>query len=642
MRRTRTTSTPSTSIGLLDVPHKVTISPIVELPLGVGKRWANSGLSAALLGDWTISSIIEFESGFALAVSTPMLGQTVTHYRIVDTLGSGGMGVVYLAEDTRLRRQVALKFLPVERTQDEEAKRRFVIEAQAASALDHPNIGTIYEIDEAADGRLFIAMAYYAGETLKAKIARGPIALSDAIDYARQIASGLVKAHAAGIVHRDIKPANLLVTADGLVKIVDFGVAKLFTLDDLTRTELTGVGVAIGTPTYMSPEQSVGVAADVRSDIWALGVVLYEMVTGRLPTSGDHSSPAASIIAEGPPPPLSSVRPEVPAELDRLAHRMLAQRADDRYQTASDLLAELRLLAPSSATASQVGSATVAAPQTTRHRSMTAPLVALGAVALAAIAYALWARPGTDAEPLRLTNPRQLATSVGVELLPSWSADGKIIAYQSDQTGNNDIWVMQVGSPAVNRTADFPGGDEAPRLSPDGRQIAFWSARDGGGVFLMPTLGGSPRKISIARADVAMAPAWSADGQAAGNTDWRSRRAGEPRLDYTDGRDRRDSQGAAQDQPDRREPNARSESMFGPRVVARPAVPRLCAGQQLQQPDGTALGDSVERREVHQTERQHLRHLESELVSGQSNAVLHVQSQWGHDGSVATAFEPRW
>jgi serine/threonine-protein kinase len=260
-----------------------------------------------------------------------VLGQTVTHYRIVDTLGRGGMGVVYLAEDTKLRRSVALKFLPAERTQDDEAKRRFVNEAQAASALDHPNIGTIYEIDEAPDGRLFIAMAFYDGETLKEKIARGPVPIDEAIDYAKQIAGGLAKAHAAGIVHRDIKPANLLITTDGLVKIVDFGVAKLFAPQEATRSELTAVGAAVGTPAYMSPEQSVGAAADARSDIWALGVVLYEMVAGRLPVAGDHSSPAASIVADGPPPPLSTLRPEVSADLDRIVTRALAQRADDRY-----------------------------------------------------------------------------------------------------------------------------------------------------------------------------------------------------------------------------------------------------------------------------------------------------------------------
>jgi serine/threonine protein kinase len=192
------------------------------------------------------------------AMEIPVL----SHYTPLEPLGGGGMGIVYKAEDIRLKRPVALKFLPSALTRDEDARQRFVQEAQAASALDHPNIGTIYEIDSTPDGQLFIAMAYYDGETLKQRLARGPLGIDDAVDVVRQIARGLIKAHAAGIVHRDIKPANLIVTRDGLVKIVDFGIAKLMGQTGVTRT-----GTTVGTVAYMAPEQIDGAGVDQQADL---------------------------------------------------------------------------------------------------------------------------------------------------------------------------------------------------------------------------------------------------------------------------------------------------------------------------------------------------------------------------------------
>jgi len=211
-----------------------------------------------------------------------MIGQTISHYKILSKLGEGGMGVVYKAEDLKLKRCVALKFLPPELTRDAMAKERFVNEAQAASALDHPNICTIHEIDETNEGQTFIAMACYEGESLKTKIERGPLKLDETLDIAVQIAQGLTKAHEQKIIHRDIKPANVLITKDGLVKIVDFGLAKLS-----GRTKLTRTGTTPGTVSYMSPEQLRGGDVDHRSDIWALGVVLYEMIIGKTPFRGD-------------------------------------------------------------------------------------------------------------------------------------------------------------------------------------------------------------------------------------------------------------------------------------------------------------------------------------------------------------------
>ena len=268
-----------------------------------------------------------------------MLGKTISHYRIIEKLGEGGMGVVYKAEDTKLKRVVALKFLPPELTSEPEAKARFIQEAQAASALDHPNICNIHEIDETAEGRLFIAMACYEGESLKAKIERGPLKLDNALDIAVQIAQGLAKAHEGKIVHRDIKPANILITKDGLVKIVDFGLAKLG-----GRTKLTRTGTTPGTVSYMSPEQLRGGGIDHRSDIWALGVVLYEMVTGETPFRGDYEQAMSYSILNETPKPIRSLRPDVPAEVERLIEKTLSKDPSERYQKTTEVLGALRSL----------------------------------------------------------------------------------------------------------------------------------------------------------------------------------------------------------------------------------------------------------------------------------------------------------
>jgi len=227
-----------------------------------------------------------------------VIGKTVSHYKILEELGEGGMGVVYKAEDTKLGRTVALKFLPPELTRDVGARRRFEQEARAASALDHPNICTIFEIDETDDGRLFITMAYCSGGTVKAKIEHGQMQLEEALDIAIGAARGLSRAHQKGIVHRDIKPANLLLTEDGETKVVDFGIAKL-----AGQTKLTKTGTTLGTTSYMSPEQVQGKEVDHRTDIWSLGIVLYEMTTGRQPFRGDYDQAVMySIIHDEPEP----------------------------------------------------------------------------------------------------------------------------------------------------------------------------------------------------------------------------------------------------------------------------------------------------------------------------------------------------
>ena len=265
-----------------------------------------------------------------------MVGKSISHYKILEKLGEGGMGVVYKAQDTKLDRFVALKFLPPYLSMDDEAKLRFVHEAKAASALDHANICTIYEISETEDGQTFIAMAYYDGETIKAKIARGPLPVSEALDYAVQAALGLSKAHAEGIIHRDIKPANIMVTRDGVVKIVDFGLAKM-----ASQTQLTKAGTTLGTVSYMSPEQTQGEEVDARTDVWSLGVVLYELLTGKPPFRGDYEAAVIYSILHEAPEPISAVRPDVPEELAQVVLQCLDQDRDNRFESAEALIAAL-------------------------------------------------------------------------------------------------------------------------------------------------------------------------------------------------------------------------------------------------------------------------------------------------------------
>jgi formylglycine-generating enzyme required for sulfatase activity len=265
-----------------------------------------------------------------------MIGKTVSHYKILEKLGQGGMGVVYKAEDTKLDRTVALKFLPPHIGQAEEEKKRFIREAKAASALQHNNICTIHEIGETDDGQMFICMDYYEGETLKKKIERGPLKLEDAIDISIQIAQGLAKAHSKEIIHRDIKPANILLTEEEQVKIVDFGLAKL-----AGQTVLTKEGTTIGTVAYMSPEQSYGEDVDHRTDIWSLGVVLYEMLTGNLPFKGDYEQAVLYSILNEEQEPLSR---DVPEELRHIILRTLEKDQNKRFQSVGEILQLLNKL----------------------------------------------------------------------------------------------------------------------------------------------------------------------------------------------------------------------------------------------------------------------------------------------------------
>jgi serine/threonine protein kinase/Tfp pilus assembly protein PilF len=270
-----------------------------------------------------------------------MIGQTVSHFRIVEAIGEGGMGTIYKAKDLNLDRFVALKFLPSHLTKDPDAKKRFIREAKAASALEHPNICTIYEISELPDGQMFIAMGYYEGETARERLESTGFDPGEAIEIVTQVAVGLASAHAQGIVHRDVKPANIMITRDGLVKILDFGVAKLS-----GQTKLTETGSTIGTMAYMSPEQVQGIEVDTRSDIFSLGVVFYEMLTGEHPFHTEYPGAMLYNIMNEKHKPLNEVRPGLPEGLSDLLDRALAKNKEDRLPTLDEFIAELRRIGP--------------------------------------------------------------------------------------------------------------------------------------------------------------------------------------------------------------------------------------------------------------------------------------------------------
>ncbi|MEW5875551.1 MAG: protein kinase [Candidatus Zixiibacteriota bacterium] len=353
-----------------------------------------------------------------------MIGRTIGRYRILEKVGEGGMGVVYKAEDTTLKRAVALKFLPVHALDDEEQQARLVREAQAAAALDHININTVYEIAE-SDGMTYMAMAYVEGESLKQRMKRAPIPVPEALGIIIQVAAGLTRAHAQGVVHRDVKPANVLVTPDGIVKIVDFGLAKLAGATGLTKTDST-----IGTAAYMSPEQARSEVVDHRTDIWSVGVILYEMITGRLPFTGEHEAVVIYSILSEDYKPLGEVRTDVPEGIDRIIAKSLAKPVLERYATMGEMLQELRALYvegmadPTVSIPSRSYVPPAPAPEPPKSRRSVPVLAGIGGglIVLLAALFLFLRSPGTPDGSAGGSNPADSLAAYG-DTAGGWAAD---------------------------------------------------------------------------------------------------------------------------------------------------------------------------------------------------------------------------
>jgi eukaryotic-like serine/threonine-protein kinase len=472
-----------------------------------------------------------------------VVGQTISHYRILNRLGSGGMGVVYEAQDLTLGRRVALKFLPPDVAKDQVALDRFLLEARAASALNHPNICTIYAVENDAN-QSFISMELLEGQSLDRRLETGPLPLDRLLDISLQLADALDAAHVKGIVHRDIKPANIFITQRGQVKVLDFGLAKLTKLAELgmeTTTAsiagpapLTSPGSTVGTVAYMSPEQARGQELDHRSDLFSLGTVIYLMSTGRLPFPGNTSAVVFSAILEREPVPPLEINPALPPKLQETITKLLEKDRDLRYQSAADLRGDLKRLKRDSESgrrisqASTVSTSSAAAPSSgvrtetskavataRQHKIVSSTAAVLAALILAAAAYGIYAllhRP--EAAPFQNISIKKV-TDTGKAALVAISPDAKYILNVVNEEGQQSLWLRNL--PTNSNTQVVPAADveySGLRFSPDGNYLYFVRTEPGSHelsyLYRAPVLGGTPQKLVT---DIDSNITFSPDGQ---------------------------------------------------------------------------------------------------------------------------------
>ena len=451
-------------------------------------------------------------------------GANLSHYRIVSKIGEGGMGEVYLAQDTKLDRKVALKILPADVAANHDRMERFVREAKSAAALHHPNIAQIFEIGD-HDGTHYIAMEYVQGGTLRELLHRGKLEIKRTIDFAAQVASGLAAAHKAGVIHRDIKPENLIVTTSSQIKVLDFGLAKLVSKEPGERmSELTTAHIASGDPTtpgtilgtvsYMSPEQARGEQLDQRTDIFSLGVLLYEMVTGERPFRGKSAIDTLHAIINQEPPPITQLDSQLPPELADILSKALAKETSERYQHAGDFELDLRRFKRALESNSLISKTQAVAPPEKANRRAVVLWPILGTVFVLSIVSAAWlgrhfGEPKSPGWSTARTVATQLTNYGSTEASGALSPDGKSFVFVSEQGGTPDLWLRQiVGGEPVRLTND--AAEEAdPIYSSDGETIYF-TRIDGAGssIWRIGALGGQVRRIVTN----ARKPALSPDG----------------------------------------------------------------------------------------------------------------------------------
>ena len=453
------------------------------------------------------------ESGEIVGLPTGAVAERrISHYRLLEKLGEGGMGVVYKALDTKLNRTVALKFLPAHLTQDPQARERFRREAQAGAALDHPNICTVHEIDEVA-GQIFIAMAHVEGQSLDKQIAAGPLDLNEALDIAIQTAEGLQAAHEKEVVHRDIKSSNLMVTPRGQVKILDFGLARL-----ADQTRLTQTATVVGTPSCMSPEQVLRQPTDRRADVWSLGVVIYEMVTGRPPFAGERTEAVLHAIVHEDATPITALRVGVPIDLDRIVGKAMAREPGERYQHVDEMMVDLRRLKKNQEAGKPLSppDPVPSSPLTPWKTWLPWP-IGVG-LALLAAAIAFWAlRQGEGERRRESWRITRVTRTPEYEHHFSASPGSSLLAYARPTSEGLDIYVIPLTGGKPLQLTSGPGDHIGPRLSPDGGFLVFHSNSEGGRLYSIPVTGGPSRPLARTN--------WSrqAVGSPLGPNPWRTR-----------------------------------------------------------------------------------------------------------------------
>jgi serine/threonine protein kinase len=451
-----------------------------------------------------------------------MIGKTLGHYQVVEEIGSGGMGIVYKARDLHLDRFVALKILPAERIADQERKKRFVLEAKACSALNHPNIIHIYDIG--ADGGVeFIVMEYVEGKTLGDRIGKRPLSLKETLKYGVQIADALAKAHSAGIIHRDLKPPNIMVNDDGVVKVLDFGLAKLterIKYDEFASTAsasvgdtpVTGAGTIIGTVAYMSPEQAEGKPIDQRSDIFSFGAILYEMITGRRAFQGDSKISTLAAVLTREPAPFGA---EISRDLEKTIVRCLRKDPERRYQNMADVRVALEELKEESDSNSLASTASASRTQGT-VRSIRKSVILL-LVAIAVCAGVFWYYLSSQSNSDHISSPglapggnlKLLVSSTGGASDPALSPDGKMLAYVAEADGHRDIFVCRVAGGERIRLTNDDAEESCPGFSPDGERIVYTrlgSKKPSPEAWVVPTFGGQATRIMENALDAVFSP----------------------------------------------------------------------------------------------------------------------------------------